>query len=218
AEEMSNNLVRMMVSTTLATITRLSLMVYDKEKGLAHRKSRVKGCGLAMTELLRVAEEAAEEMEAIDAEQACEQIQAAVNRGAQDLALGSEDTDHGQHSTGPGFDNSTSYKESFLEKKFKDINRRIKRQVKAGAKAEEVSLIEPFDLVELIENIKDGEHYQRATSVPNSKAEVPLLLTTETSTDPTYYYKVAHVMAEGAQRYVYEAVREVRGKANSDNL
>ncbi|KAL6753334.1 hypothetical protein V8C86DRAFT_2728003 [Haematococcus lacustris] len=218
AEEMSNNLVRMMVSTTLATITRLSLMVYDKEKGLAHRKSRVKGCGLAMSELLRVAEEAAEEMEAIDAEQACEQIQAAVNRGAQDLALGSEDTDHGQNATGPGFDNSTSYKESFLEKKFKDINRRIKRQVKAGAKAEEVSLIEPFDLVELIENIKDGEHYQRATSVPNSKAEVPLLLTTETSTDPTYYYKVAHVMAEGAQRYVYEAVREVRGKANSDNL
>ncbi|GFH32314.1 alpha-type protein kinase domain-containing protein, partial [Haematococcus lacustris] len=78
--------------------------------------------------------------------------------------------------------------------------------------------MEPFDLVELIENIKDGEHYQRATLVPNSKAEVPLLLTTETSTDPTYYYKVAHVMAEGAQRYVYEAVREVRGKANSDNL
>ncbi|KAJ9534954.1 hypothetical protein QJQ45_029611, partial [Haematococcus lacustris] len=218
AEEMSNNLVRMMVSTTLATITRLSLMVYDKEKGLAHRKSRVKGGGVAMPELLRVAEEAAAEMEAIDAEQACEQIQAAVNRGAQDLALGSEDTDHGQNSTGPGFDNSTSYKESILEKKFKDINRRIKNQVKHGAKAEEVSLMEPFDLVELIENIKDGELYQRATSVPNSKAEVPLLLTTETSTDPTYYFKVKDVMAEGAQRYVYEAVREVRGKVYIDNL
>ncbi|GFH28623.1 alpha-type protein kinase domain-containing protein, partial [Haematococcus lacustris] len=142
-------------------------------------------------------------MEAIDAEQACEQAQAAVNRGAQDLAL--------------GFDNSTSYKESKLEEKFKVINSRIKRQVKAGSKAEEVSLMEPFDLVELIENIKDGEHYQRATSVPNSKAEVPLLLTTETSTDPTYYFKVAHVMAEGAQRYVYEAVREVWGKVKSDD-
>ena len=39
-ERISNNLVRMMVSTTLTTITRLSQLVYDSKRGLIKTKKR----------------------------------------------------------------------------------------------------------------------------------------------------------------------------------
>jgi hypothetical protein len=51
-ETISRNLVRMMVSTTLATITHLSQMAYDSRNGLRRERTRY-GCCAFVIELLQ---------------------------------------------------------------------------------------------------------------------------------------------------------------------
>lgn len=191
-KEMTDNLVGMMVSTTLATVGRLSQLVHDTKRGLAKKKKVKSGENKMLQTLAEVDEEPVDEVP-----ETTQSVVDSVNAGAADPGPI-------KHDSG----SSTAYTEAMLNQKKRIFIRKLKEKLRSeiidkSNGLREVKFEPPAHMGELIDMIRE------AARAEHLGKPVPTLLFERPTKEPITYYKDLKLLGEGAQRLAYTALREM---------